>query len=85
MSIPRTAAQQGASGVYISKSNRAAWKPGDILCYRSDGRVSHVALYLGNGKIMHSLSKKWGTIIQDVDYYEWWDSKTKLSHVRRYL
>ena len=85
VSIPRTAAQQGASGVYISKSNRAAWKPGDILCYRSDGRVSHVALYLGNGKIMHSLSKKWGTIIQDVDYYEWWDSKTKLSHVRRYL
>ena len=85
VSIPRTAAQQGASGVYISKSNRAAWKPGDILCYRSGGRVSHVALYLGNGKIMHSLSKKWGTIIQDVDYYEWWDSKTKLSHVRRYL
>ena len=85
VSIPRTVAQQGASGVYISKSNRAAWKPGDILCYRSGGRVSHVALYLGNGKIMHSLSKKWGTIIQDVDYYEWWDSKTKLSHVRRYL
>ena len=84
-SIPRTAAQQGAAGLYIPKNNRSAWKPGDILCYKNGGRVSHVALYLGNGKIMHALSEKWDTLIQDVDYYERWDSKTKLSHVRRYL
>ncbi len=84
-SIPRTAAQQGSAGLYISKNNRSAWKPGDILCYENGSRVSHVALYLGNGKIMHALSEKWDTLIQDVEYYERWDSKTKLSHVRRYL
>ena len=49
-SIPRTAAQQGAAGLYIPKNNRSAWKPGDILCYKNGGRVSHVALYLGNGR-----------------------------------
>ena len=85
ISIPRTAAQQGAAGLYISKNNRSAWKPGDILCYKNGGRVSHVALYLGNRKIMHALNEKWDTLIQDVDYYERWDSKTTLSHVRRYL
>ena len=85
ISIPRTAAQQGAAGIYISKNNRSAWKPGDILCYKNGGRVSHVALYLGNRKIMHALNEKWDTLIQDVDYYERWDSKTTLSHVRRYL
>ena len=62
------------------------WKPGDILVYSSrNGSLGHVALYLGDGKLMHALNTKYGTLIQGVTEYEIWDSGTTLFAVRRYL
>ena len=44
--------------------------------YISNGySYDHVALYLGKGMLMHALNRKYGTIIQSVQYYESWDSK----------
>ncbi len=83
VSLPRTAAQQCGRGTTVSKNNRSAWKPGDLLFYKQDGRVSHVAIYLGNGQMIHALSSKYDTLIQGVDYYERWDSKTSLYCVKR--
>lgn len=82
--IPKTAATQAAVGKKISKSNKSKWKPGDVLVYSNGSRICHVALYLGDGKLMHALCEKYGTIIQDVDYYERWDSGTYLVDVRRH-
>ena len=62
----------------------AEWQPGDILVYYYNGRVNHVALYLGNNQLMHALNEKYDTIIQDVDFYEKWDKKNTLKQVRRY-
>ena len=42
-------------------------------------------LYLGDGKLMHALNSKYGTLIQGVDYYETWDKGNSLVGVRRYL
>ena len=69
----------------MSVSNRYHWQPGDILCYSSGGSIEHVALYLGDGMLMHALNPKYGTLIQSVDYYEKWDSSNYLVGVRRYL
>ncbi len=85
VSIPRLAEQQAVGGKTVNVQNRSQWKPGDILVYSSGGRASHVALYLGNNQLMHALNSKYNTIIQDVDYYEWWDSNTRLTGIRRYL
>lgn len=82
--IPKAAAAQGTSGKKIGKKNRSKWQPGDVLVYSDGKRISHVALYLGDGKLMHALSTKYGTIIQDVSYYERWDSGTHLVDVRRF-
>lgn len=82
--IPKGAAAQGTNGKKISKTKRSKWKPGDILVYSSGGRIGHVALYLGDGKLMHALNEKYGTVIHDVDYYERWDGGTYLIGVRRY-
>lgn len=82
--IPRTSMEQANGGKSVSKSDRSKWKPGDILVYASGGRVNHVAIYLGNGEMMHALNAKYGTIIQEVDYYETWDKKNSLKCVRRY-
>ena len=85
VSIPRVSYDQAAGGTWVDPSNMASWKPGDILVYSSDIYASHVALYLGDGMLMHSLNENFGTIIQSVEYYEWWDTGTYLSGVRRYL
>ena len=45
--MPSTSAPQAAGGIAIDKNNMSAWKPGDILVYKSGSRVNHVALYLG--------------------------------------
>lgn len=85
VSIPRLAQQQAVSGKAVSIRDRSKWKPGDILVYSSGRQASHVALYLGNNQLMHALNTKYDTLIQDVDYYEIWDSGTTLTGVRRYL
>ena len=85
VSIPRLAEQQAVSGKAVNVHNRSQWKPGDILVYSSGGVVNHVALYLGNNQLMHALNSKYNTLIQDVDYYETWDSKNTLTGVRRYF
>lgn len=82
---PRTALQQSIGGINVNKNNMSEWKPGDILVYTAGGVVNHVALYLGNGQLMHALSPSTGTKIQSVEYYEQWDSRNQLALVRRYL
>ncbi len=83
--IPSTSASQAAGGIAVDKNNMSAWKPGDILVYKRGSRVNHVALYLEDGLLMHALSTRYDTLIQDVHYYERWDSKNNLAGVRRYL
>lgn len=81
--IGTTTGSQYAKGTTISKNDRSAWKPGDLLFYTEGGGVSHVAIYLGNGQLIHALSEKYDTLIQDVDYYERWDRATALIAVKR--
>lgn len=41
-------------------------QPGDIICYSSNGsRCTHVALYIGNGQIIHSANSRAGVIVGD--------------------
>lgn len=85
VSIPKPAALQGNGGRSVDKNDSSSWLPGDILCFSSDGKVTHVALYIGNGQMMHALNEKYGTFIQSVDYYEWWDGSNTLTAVKRYF
>ncbi len=83
ISLPRTSGEQAGRGKSVSKNNRSEWKPGDLLFYKENGRISHVAIYLGNGQMIHALNSKYDTLIQGVDYYESWDRKTSLYCVKR--
>lgn len=83
ISLPRTSGEQVGRGTTVSKNTRSSWKPGDLLFYKQNGRVSHVAIYLGNGQMIHALNSKYDTLIQGVDYYENWDPKTTLYCVKR--
>ncbi len=83
--IPRLAQDQALGGTYVNPNNMYVWKPGDVLCYSTGGSISHVAIYLGDGMLMHALNERYGTLIQSVEYYERWDGGTYLSGVRRYF
>jgi cell wall-associated NlpC family hydrolase len=51
--LPRTAQSQAKEGVAVEK-NLAALKPGDILTFGRGKRISHVGIYIGDGKMVHA-------------------------------
>lgn len=64
ISIPRTASKQALVGTEI---NIKDIKPGDLVFYSSGGtKVTHVALYIGNNKIIHARTPKHGIGIDSV-------------------
>lgn len=65
--LNRTAAEQSRNGQAVSNNKL---KPGDLLFYHTDrrqkNRISHVAIYIGNGKIIHAANRRVGIIISSM-------------------
>ena len=67
--LHRSSKDQVLDGVAVSKSQL---QPADILLFSGDGvRITHAALYIGNGKFIHASTSKTGVIISDLNsnYY----------------
>ena len=58
------AGQLSNAGKSISYSEA---QPGDIICYGSR-RCTHVALYIGDGQIIHAANSRKGVVTQRADY-----------------
>ncbi len=69
INLPRTAWAQSKKGIAIKKENL---KKGDLLFFLTDKKrgipVTHVGIYLGNGKFIHAASKKKGIIISPITH-----------------
>ena len=63
-SLPRVAAAQYDAS---TKKDISQLEPGDLVFYGS-GYVDHVALYIGDGKIIHASNAATGIKISDYDY-----------------
>lgn len=61
-SIPRTSYAQRSIGTGVDYANA---QPGDIICYSG-----HVAIYIGNGKIVHASTVSTGIKISNAQYRE---------------
>lgn len=64
-SIPRTSGTQASYFRGISSSEA---KPGDLFFYGSGGRVNHVAMYIGNGQVIHASNARTGIKISNAFY-----------------
>lgn len=64
-SIPRTSRSQAVSGDTISASEL---KPGDLVFYGSSSYINHVAMYIGNGQVIHASNHRDGIKISYMYY-----------------
>lgn len=66
VSLPHYSGSQAQMGKKVTSGNM---KPGDLIFYAgSNGRVNHVALYIGNGQVVHAASKRSGIKISTWNY-----------------
>lgn len=65
ISIGRTSRDQGAGGRDVALSDI---QPGDLLFYSNGGSINHVALYIGNGQVVHASTEKTGIKISNAFY-----------------
>lgn len=66
VSLPRTSREQAKAGRAIKSSEM---RPGDLIFYTNkSGTVNHVAMYIGNGQVVHAASKRSGIKISTWNY-----------------
>lgn len=61
VSLPHSSGADRKQGSAVDGLENA--QPGDLICYSG-----HVALYIGNGQIVHASNKKTGIIVSDAKY-----------------
>jgi cell wall-associated NlpC family hydrolase len=62
--VPRTADQQAHVGSEVA-ARREALRPGDLVTFGSSRRISHIGIYVGDGRFVHA-STKAGRVIESV-------------------
>ncbi len=63
--LPRTSRQQAQVGAAIAPEWRAV-APGDLVMFAENDRISHVAIYAGHNRIIHSSSSGGGVRYDDL-------------------
>ncbi|MCI8298839.1 MAG: SH3 domain-containing protein [Lachnospiraceae bacterium] len=63
--LPHSSSAQSGYGTKIDPSEA---KPGDLFFYGNGGGINHVAMYIGNGQIVHASSAKTGIKISNAFY-----------------
>jgi cell wall-associated NlpC family hydrolase len=74
IALPRTSAEQAGVGSAVARRIEAL-RPGDILTFsNSGGPVTHVGLYVGDGRFVHSATRgvQLSALSPDDPYGKWW-------------
>ena len=58
----------GAQPSHGKKISRSELQPGDLIFYASSGKIDHVAIYIGNGQIVHAANSRDGIKISNAFY-----------------
>jgi cell wall-associated NlpC family hydrolase len=70
LDLPRNSAEQFQAGAKIKRSNM---EPGDLVFFRTHGkrRISHVGIYISNGRFIHSPTSGKSVEISSLDESYW--------------
>ncbi len=63
--LPHYSGSQANSGTTIKVSQV---QPGDLIFYSANGRINHVAIYIGGGQVVHASSPSTGIRISSYNY-----------------
>lgn len=65
ISLPRTSREQSGVGKKISVSSARA---GDLIFYARNGRINHVAICIGGGRVVHASNPSTGITTSNINY-----------------
>lgn len=65
VSLNRSSSSQATQGRTVSASEM---QPGDLIFYGNGSRVNHVAVYIGNGQIVHASTYRTGIKVSQWNY-----------------
>lgn len=65
VNLSRTSSSQANQGTTVSIDNA---RQGDLIFYGSGNHVNHVAIYIGNGKVVHASNARTGIVVSDWNY-----------------
>ena len=65
ISLNRSSTGQSFQGKQVSADQM---QPGDLLFYGSKSNINHVAMYIGDGKIVHASTERTGITISNWNY-----------------
>jgi cell wall-associated NlpC family hydrolase len=77
ISLPRTAALQARVGQEVVR-DRGQLRPGDLLTFGRGSRISHVGIYIGNGRYIHASSGRGEVTETVVPTSTWWRGVRRL-------
>lgn len=66
LDLPRTAAQQASAGRAVARDT-SRLRPGDLLTFGEGKRISHIGIYIGNGRYIHASSKAGRVVESPID------------------
>jgi cell wall-associated NlpC family hydrolase len=71
--LPRTAAQQARLGIDVPK-DPAQMLPGDLMFFGRGKRVTHIGIYVGEGKYVHAANRRKGVVESELARAlpRWW-------------
>ena len=65
VSLPHHSGSQAQCGKKVSLSEA---QPGDLVFYAKNGKINHVAIYIGGGQVIHASNPRTGIKISNVSY-----------------
>jgi cell wall-associated NlpC family hydrolase len=77
--LPRTSREQALVGTKIQR-DIAALKPGDLLTFGRGKRITHIAIYIGDGKYVHAPTPGERVKIESLAHTKssWWKGARRL-------
>ena len=61
LELPRTSREQAKAGIEVPK-DPTQLRPGDLLYFGKGKTVSHIGIYVGDGKYVHAANRRKGVV-----------------------